>query len=186
MPKSLGEIHRYWSSNRNSPKSYLKGEARSKFLLGIIDTPKNSKILEIGCSVGRNLNYLFKNGFTNLVGVEINKKAVGIAKINPKLKIYNSSIEDIIKTFKGDEFDVVFTMAVLEHIHTISGWIFPEIARITKKLITIEDEKSSSWRHFPRNYKSVFEPKLKQIKEINLGNIEGLGEKFVARIFIKI
>jgi len=184
MP-SLSEIHDFWKDpyQKNSPKNYLKGEEKSKFLAGLIDIPKDSKILEIGCNVGRNLNYLSKAGFTNLTGVEISKKAVELAKIYyPDLKILNSSIEDIIKDL--NEFDLVFVMAVLEHIHPDSEWIFPEVARISKMLITIEDERSMSHRHFPRNYKDIFEPKLKQIKEIN--GIEELDKNFIARIFIKI
>ena len=102
-------------------------------------------------------------------------------------KIHNMPVEEVIKEFKDGEFGAVFTMAVLEHIHYDSEWIFPEIARITNNLlITIEDERCLSWRHFPRNYKEAFEPLgMKQIKEINCSNIEGLGGSFFARIFQK-
>ncbi len=128
-----------------------------------------------------------------LSGVEISEKAVQLLKesypeMTSHLKIHNVSVEEIIKEFKDGEFDVVFTMAVLEHIHTDSEWTFPEMMRITKDfLITIEDELGFSWRHFPRNYKKVFESLgMKQIEEINCGRVDGLGERVFARIFKKI
>ena len=103
-------------------------------------------------------------------------------------KIYNLPLEEIIQEFKDCQFGIVFTMAVLEHIHTDSEWIFPEMARITEKyLITIEDERSLSWRHFPRKYKKIFESLgMKQIQEFSCSEVNGLKSNFFARIFKKI
>lgn len=95
--------------------------------------------------------------------VEISKDAIALMKrvypeMAKKIKIYNTPIEDIIKDFENDTFDVVFTMAVLQHIHPDSEFIFPEMARITSKyLISIENKRNISWRHFPRSYQRVFE-----------------------------
>ena len=103
------------------------------------------------------------------------------------IKIHNMPAEDIIGKFEDNEFDIVFTMAVLEHIHTDSEWIFTEMARITKThLITIEDERGISWRHFPRDYKKVFEQLgLVQIEEIDCSKIDRLGDGVYARVFQK-
>ena len=61
--------------------------------------------------------------------------------MNPTID--QGTIEDRIKDM--ERCDLVFTMAVLEHIHLDSEWVFSEMARIAKKyLITIEDEKNSS------------------------------------------
>ena len=153
---------------------------------------QNAKILEIGCNVGRNLNYLFLVGFKNLEGIELSEKAIQQLKQSyPKMachtKIYNMPVEEIIREFRDCEFDIVFTMAVLEHIHTDSEWVFPEIVRITKDfLIIIEDERCISWRHFPRNYKKVFEPiGIKQIEELDCSDVDELGRSFCARVFKK-
>ena len=177
-------IHNFWRSpdDSNLPTHYLSGEERSKFLLRLIKKygkPKD-KILEIGCNVGRNLNYLYTHEFKNIEGVEINKEAVELFKehYNLPIKIYNSPIEEVIK--KLGNYDIIFTMAVLEHIHTDSEWIFPEIQKRAKVLITIEDEKGISWRHFPRNYKNIFK---NQIEEIPLSKKEGLDNNFKARIY---
>lgn len=196
-PKSRNELHRYWRNPdiSNLPQSYLTETARSQFLMGIIKkyVKPDAKILEIGCNVGRNLNYLFQAGFKNLEGIEINKKAVQLLKKTyPEMarhtKIYNVPIEEIIKELKDGEFDVVFTMAVFEHIHRDSEWTFSEAVRITKDfLITIEDEHNLSWRHFPRNYIKVFKPLgMKEIEEINCREVDGLNSGFFARIFKKV
>jgi SAM-dependent methyltransferase len=196
--KSRDELYQYWRQpwdGSNLPQDYLEGKARSQFLVEIMKTYANpdTKILEIGCNVGRNLNHLFLAGFKNLEGVEISEKAVQLLKdsyleMASHIKIYNMPIEEIIKEFRDDEFDIVFTMAVLEHIHTDSEWIFPEIVRITKDfMITIEDEIRISWRHFPRHYKKIFEPLgLRQIQEINCNGVNGLGGNFFARVFKKV
>lgn len=174
-PQSLDAIHNYWRDPKggNLPQAYIEPIERSQYLHEYIKkyAHLNAKILEPGCNVGRNLQYLLEKGYKNLTGIEISENAVNLLKSTyPKLAntahIYNSPIEEIVPEFENDEFDVVFTMAVFEHIHYDSNWIFKEIARITKSyLITIESENGVSERHFPRNYHSVFEPfGLKQIE----------------------
>lgn len=150
------------------------------------------KILEIGCNAGRNLNHLFQAGFSDLSGIEINERAVQLLKQSfPEMAdhtaIYNAPVEESICQFGDGEFDIVFTMAVLEHIHRDSTWIFPEIVRIAKDyLVTIEDERGLSARHFPRNYKRVFESLgMKQIEGTRCDEIAELGSSFYARAFAK-
>jgi len=178
----------------NIPRTYLEGAARSQFLVNIIQkyAKPNAKILEIGCNVGRNLNYLFKAGFSDLSGIEINEEAVLLLKksfpeMADRIAIYNTPVEESIGHFGNDEFNIVFTMAVLEHIHRDSEWIFPEIVRIAKDyLVTIEDEEGLSGRHFPRNYKRIFESLcMKQIEETRCDEIDGLGSRFYMRVFSK-
>jgi len=201
FPMSGTKVRNYWkwpADKENFPEAYTIPVARSEFLVklfneNIKENKVNKKILEIGCNVGRNLHYLFNAGHKNLAGVEISEEAVALMKkVYPEMakqtKIYNNSIEDEIKNFEDNAFDVVFTMAVLEHIHPESEWIFPEIARITKNyLFTIEDEKSTKcYGRFPRDYKEIFKSlNMKQIKEINCKKIADFGPNFWARVFIK-
>ncbi len=194
---SRTQLHTYWrypGDDANSPEGYIYTVENSEFLLKFIKKYVNfqERILEIGCNVGRNLNYLFGAGYKNLESIEISKEAIDLMKktypqMASSIKIYNSSVEDIIKSFKDNSFDLVFTMAVLEHIHPDSEFIFLEMVRITKKyLVTIENEKDVSWRHFPRNYKKVFETLgMKQIEQFNCKEIKDLGPNFWIRVFTK-
>jgi SAM-dependent methyltransferase len=162
----------------NLPETYLDSVAAnqppSQFLVDtvkkLVDT--DCRILEIGCNVGRNLNCLFKNGYYNLTGIEINEKAVQLLKqaypeMAAESQVIVAPVEEVIRQFGDGEFDLVFTLATLMHIHPSSEWIFREIVRITKMyVVTIENESDGSWRAFPRNYKTVFERLgMRQVEE---------------------
>ena len=195
--KSRAELHSYWKQpwdGSNLPQGYLNGEAKSKFLGEIIKryAAPDAKILEIGCNVGRNLNYLFSSGFYRIYGIEISENAVDLLKrsfpeMAENVEIYNMAVEEKIKDFQDNEFDTVFTMAVLEHIHPESKWIFPEMVRIAKDyLVIIENERRRSWRHFPRNYRKIFEPLgTTQVEQINCCDVHKLSKSYVARVFKK-
>lgn len=191
--KSKEEVQNYWKNpddlEYNSPQIYLESKTKNtQILVDVVNQHfdnKNIKILELGCNVGRNLNKLYKNGFKNLNGVEINSEAIKLMETSfpdtfSSTKIFQGSIEERIKEFSDKEFDLVFSMAVLMHIHYDSDWIFEDLARITKKyLITMEHEKGAATKNFPRNYKTVFE-------KIGLNEIDSfsLEKGYICRIFI--
>ena len=173
VPLSKSELDLYWKSpddGYNIPEEYYKGFERSELLTKIAlkyIKQKESKILELGCNLGRNLNYLSKGGFNNLTGIEINQTAVNDMKIHfpnvySNCNIIVGDIFKEIKEFKDNEFECIYSMAVLQHLPSdeilFYDDVFKEMVRCTKKyIITIEDEKSFGKRHFPRNYKKVFE-----------------------------
>ncbi len=138
---------------------------------------KKSKILELGCNIGLNLAILQKMGFNNLYGVELNKKALDIAKKNNKnVTFINSSIED----FESSEtFDLVFTAGVLIHINpTILNSIIRKIINLTDRYIfgfeyysdnlveiKYRNYQNVCWKqNFPLLFKKIFPP-LQVIKE---------------------
>ena len=167
--KTHRETIDYWRSPQdtaNAAKSYLAGTEKSQMLVNVFradEIPVEGSVLELGCNVGRNLNLLLSNGYRNLSGVEVSSEALGLMRIHyadlaGTVKVYDSTIEAQIKRFRDAEFDVVFTMAVLMHIHRDSDFVFGEIARITKStLIVIEDEEGLAVKNFTRNYKKIFE-----------------------------
>jgi SAM-dependent methyltransferase len=188
-------VQDYWrsaSSMGNRPEDYLRAPTeRSQFLLellrlaGLLDP----SILEIGCNAGRNLAWLQQAGFTRLAGIEISPAAMRLLRETyPELAVsamlYESALEDAVLGFADRQFDVVFSMAVLVHIHSDSDWVFPEIARITGDcLITIEDELNETPRHFLRQYQTVFEAHgLTQVLKRDCSHIDGLGP-YTARMF---
>ncbi len=197
-PVGQDEAHRIW--REVAPEDYLHADpSRSHFLVDLVRkyAEPDAKILEIGCNVGRNLAHLAGAGFRNLEGVEISERAVRLLReAYPELalitKVHNAPIEKVISKFRDGEFDLVFTMAVLEHIHEKSTWVFPEMSRITEKfLITIEDEYRRTPVIFPRNYREIFEAygmtQLEAVKDLEAEGLRGLAyvENFVARVFAK-
>lgn len=170
------KLHIFWKNptKSNQPQFYAGAVGRSEFLYSIIKNYSNidSSVLEIGCNAGRNLNYLYQKGYRKITGLEINKGALDVMKETfPDLerdgKFINKSMEEGLPSMQINSYDLVFTMAVLEHLHKDSEYVFKDIARIAKQyLVTIEDESGISKRHFPRNYQAIFEPLgLKQIYE---------------------
>lgn len=185
-------LHKFWKQDSpilNKAEGYIQGNYKSEFLYKFLPELEPSlPILELGCNVGRNLNYLFTKGFSNLSGVEINEHAVKLMeKTYPEFyrqaTIYNDTIEETIKKIPEKSFELVFTMAVLEHIHPNSEFIFNEIIRISKKyIITIEDEIHDTHRHKARNYKEIFGNL--GAKEIKSSNQFSKDKAIVTRLFI--
>ncbi len=179
---------------KNSANNYIQYIERSIYLTNLIKKylSQDSNILEIGCNVGRNLNHLHENDFKNLTGVEINNSAIELMKstypaLYKNATIYESTIEDWLENNK-ESFDLVYSMAVFEHIHWDSNFIFDIIKKISSKyIITIEDE-TTNWsnRHFPRNYKEIFEDEYwTEIFNINCSLVNILDDRFFVRVFEK-
>lgn len=107
---------------------------------------RDAAILEVGCSSGRHLSHLFDHGFENLAGIDINAEAFEVmAETYPDLSatgtFYRTAIEDVIGTFDRGQFDAVYSVETLQHIHPEVRWVFGELARITDDLlITVENE----------------------------------------------
>jgi SAM-dependent methyltransferase len=184
------EAQSYWRHppSENEPACYLiNREARSEWVADRIEAlvDKHARILEIGCNAGPNLAALHERGFTNLEGVEINPDALNLLENTyPELPaaLHNEPIEKFAQTM-GD-YDLVFTVAVLEHIHPDGDWMFKTIAENCRWLLTVEDEHGESPRHFPRNYREVF-TKIGMVEHDSYRLLEtiGLDENFAARVF---
>lgn len=64
----------------NITSGHLLGGKRSEYLVSLVKqyVKPYSSILKLGCSVGSNLDQLWKAGYHNLSGVEINPEALPI------------------------------------------------------------------------------------------------------------
>lgn len=185
------ELHEYWKTRlmvgENGILKYFNGKKKSQYLVRLIDSlglSKSVSILELGCNVGRNLNELYVAGYKNLTGIDICQRAINKLKHSyPHItKVVERSIEAFFT--KPRSYDVIFSMAVLEHLPQESDSVFKNIAQSARTIITIEYEgPSSTPRIIERDYKNIFE-KLgfveifsEDVKKINSLN------KYTARIF---
>ena len=129
--------------------------------LFLLISPEDS-ILEVGCNAGRNLNHLWQAGFHNLFGIEISHHAVRrLSEAYPSLSVVPIDIgpaEKVLKNHANNSHEIVFTMAVLEHIHPESKQIFSEIARVAKKYVLAIEPRvgHSSHRQYPWNIENEF------------------------------
>ena len=153
-----------------SPDRYANKElnVRSEYVYKFIKDyiHHETKILELGCGVGRNLSFLRKKGLNNLFGIDINQEAIASSTeiysnlVHLKNNFLCSSLEQGLQNYKDNDFNLVFSFSTLMHIHPkVEEKVFNQISRITKDyLLTIEMEDSLSHvAHFPRNYKKELE-----------------------------
>lgn len=146
-----------------TPKTYIKEDnSISELFKEVLPSlDKNSPILEIGCNVGRSLNYLYKHGYRNLTGIEIGKEAVELMRATFPEMYQNSKIiigdaTEVIKGFNTGEFELIFCHSVLVNIHPKYNYIFKEMARVSRKFI-LALENEGSYQAYPRDFKKMFE-----------------------------
>ena len=163
--RPLNEVHAFWrqpAPEGNDPSVFAERSARSDALVTLIrrETDSSARLLEVGCNVGRNLAYLRRAGFKNLEGIEINPHAVELLRErHPELSdvvVHVGAAEDLLARYPDDEFDLVFTMAVIEHIHPDSSVVFDNMARIARRILAIEPFGYSSPRHYPHDVRKLF------------------------------
>ena len=91
-------------------------KSRRKYLLDLLkNAPKDSKILDIGCSSGIFLKDLEKLGFSldNLYGVDISEKAIDNCRANGIPNAYVMDAQNITLT---ETFDIIIASDCLEHL----------------------------------------------------------------------
>ncbi|MBY0425476.1 MAG: class I SAM-dependent methyltransferase [Cytophagales bacterium] len=75
---------------------------------------KKSKILDFGCGVGQTLGALIRDGFLNVMGVDVSSQAIETALKHQLPVQLISSTEELLRL--GDKFDVIIMSHVLEHL----------------------------------------------------------------------
>lgn len=154
----------FWSQDHpvdNDPAGYIAGRPRSEAVVSRLAAQglTSGRVLEVGCNVGRNLDVLRAAGF-EVEGIEINRRAIDLmARHHPQLaasNIHEGAAEDILPTLDGP-YDVVMTMAVLEHIHPdVIDLIADQMARLGEWILTVEPFGHLSSRQFPHDVERLF------------------------------
>ncbi|HEY7702381.1 MAG TPA: class I SAM-dependent methyltransferase [Candidatus Limnocylindrales bacterium] len=194
LPKD--DLHAFWRDPDapNRPEEYVAHAGRSRFLVEFVKPYLGPEptILEIGCNVGRNLAHLYDAGYRRLTGIEINADALRLLgttypSMAEAATLVNAPVEEAIRDIPDDSVDLVFTMAVLEHIHPDSEWVFDDIVRVCRgTVVTVEDEHGVSRHHTPRDYREVFESRgLRQVAHQSIDAEGGFGTAFEARAFTR-
>ena len=144
--------------------------------LGTID--KGTSILEVGANVGTQLQFLHDQGFSKMLGVDVNRHAVTEAKqLYPAIDVIEASGFDL--PFKDGTFELVYTSGVLIHISPDDiRSIMEEMYRVSSRYIwgfeyyapeytevTYRGKKDLLWKtDFANLFLSQF-PGLRLVKE---------------------
>lgn len=132
---------------------------------------KNSRILDVGSGKGRNIEFLNKLGFLNVLGVEINKELVNFANE----RNFNTVTVDDFSEIKA-EFDVILFSHVIEHFNyndllKFLEYYFSYVKNGGEIIILTPLESNFFYDDFdhvkpyhPQGIKSVFSNKLEQVQ----------------------
>jgi SAM-dependent methyltransferase len=110
------------------PKSVI----HMRHFAGVV--PKDASILEVGCNTGNMLSMLREQGWQNLTGLELNERAVELARARG-LAVECGNARKL--PFEDRSFDLVFTCWCLGHIDPVRlDEALREIHRVSDRWIS--------------------------------------------------
>ncbi len=147
-----------WKANKKIRHyhSSLIPRKRSEWFMTKLENLEFSSVLEIGSCTGRNLSYILdKFPEVKASGIDVNLRAINFAK--KKIPAADFEKIDIYNMGTDKKWDLVFTMAVLIHIHPcgIRSVIEKCIKVANKYIIHIERNGDNSVLNGPKELNPV-------------------------------
>ncbi len=131
---------------------------------------RTTKILEIGCGQGFNTQMLAKNKKNDVIGIDLSKNDIKIAKKRYPTVHFEAMNAEKLK-FLDNSFDKIYAMDVLEHVDSIQK-VAKEISRVLKKkgilVVNIPFYKSEKWlsKVRPTYFKEIHHVRVFKEKEL--------------------
>ena len=120
---------------------------------------RKGKVLEIGCGNGERL-YKLKNAGFYVEGIEIDEKAMSVAKDKYNLRIHKGDVREL--NIPSNSFDFIIMNHVLEHVFEPVKFL-KECKRIIKKggqiIITTPNFDSFSHKYFNIHWRGLEPPR---------------------------
>jgi len=164
------------------------GQARAEFLVALLRqyADDDTRILEIGSREGDNLASLLKAGFTRLSGFESNVDKVAALKechpeVASQVDVIPGPVHSSLRGIADATFDLVFTVGFLFDKEGDFAWLFPELARVTRRYLICIESGSSGTPEADFNRLS-----LNKVKTVDLRTLKELDSVFIARVFEKV
>ena len=143
---------------------------------------KKGKLIDIGCSNGNFLKLLIKS--YNSFGIDIDEKAINLAKKNRKLrnKVFNLDLKKLGN--KLGKFDIAVLRGVIEHVKDPKKYFF-YISKILKKngiifICATPNVDSPAAIHFKANW-NQYDP-IQHINLFSSNTLSKLGKKFKLKL----
>ena len=157
---------KFWETrvtgDRLGPQQYVKLQESSSILIEevIRHAPNaDSRILDLGCNVGRHLNMLYERRFTNLHGVDVLKSVVeDMSREFPKMAkeahIEQASFQEYLPKVPDCFFEVVFTHGATVELIRPEFSICQHMARTASKAVVMVISEGD--HSFPRLWEKEF------------------------------
>ena len=180
---------------RRNTFSYIKWNKMYKDRFGITkeninksflyNLPKKIKILELGCNIGSQLRCLYKMGYKNLNGIEIQHHC--LKKLKKNFNFVNGIQSTVFKLpFNNNSFDLVFTNNVLIHIPPKKIHIvLKEMYRVSKLWIWGSEYYSQNYKEiiYRKNKNLLWKADFAKIFLKNFKNLNIIKHKFLVSKF---
>ena len=161
----------YWAAQEspdqaNNPATYSGKSLEvaqwlNQFWSPEVDT--EDSLFEVGTNAGPNLELLRQEGYEQLAGAEINPSAIAeMKRAFPQLTeladVHLGDAAEVLGGMPASAYDVVFSMAVLVHVHPANNQVMAEMVRVARRYVcVVEAEDVTCGYLFARNYARVFE-----------------------------
>lgn len=180
---SQARVQEYWATRTsegsdNRPIDYADKPTPIVDFLHDFWSPEvqpTDRILELGTNAGANLAHLSRLGYRRLAGVEINPHALqqlrdSFPDLAEQADLIEGSFEAVLPTLADDSADVVFTMAVLLHVHPASNAVLDHMARIAHRHVCVIESESVTLPYiYARDYGRVFAVRgWREIKRVDI------------------
>ena len=124
-------------------------------------TDKVTKILDLGCNCGRHLNFLFKNGYRSIYGVDVMPTAFKYMSIwfpkmylNLKKNLYNTNFQSYLPSVPDQYFDLTFTRGATVELISPNFQIVREMCRVSRSYVSLHI--SEEGHAYPRFWQLEF------------------------------
>jgi SAM-dependent methyltransferase len=156
-----------------SPFSTARYEQLYDLIIPFISA--ESRVLDVGCAMGGYLNYLYREGFRNLFGIDMTKKYVEYASNQDKYTIRLGNAEWI--PFNANFFDCLVIDQVMEHLIEPNK-AFKEARRVLREggffCIAVPDASRYAKKYFFDFYWFIMR---EHIQHFDITHLEMLAEK---------
>lgn len=144
------------------PQQFVELDASSHILIEEVikhASGPGAPILDLGCNVGRYLNALYKRGFTNLYGIDVQREAfVHMDKVFPDMKavahVEQGTFQEYLPRVPDRFFEVVFTRGATLELIPPSFPICRHVARAASRAVVLAITENG--HAYPRLWETEF------------------------------